>query len=86
MGQNKDATRCGQGQEKHSLGNIHMVSDVNRKEEKRSTKEHQNSKQEIRIQPLISAIKKSLTVYFLTSNIENNLFFKKIDVYWNVEK
>lgn len=34
MGQNKDATRCGQGQEKHSLGNIHMVSDVNRKEEK----------------------------------------------------
>lgn len=49
MGENKDATRCGWGQEKLSLGIIHMVSDVNRKEEKRSIKEDENPTQEIRI-------------------------------------
>lgn len=74
MGQIKDATRCGWGQENLSLGIIHMVSDVNRKEEKRSEKEDQNLKQEIRIQPVVSTIKKSLTVYFLTSNIKDKYF------------
>lgn len=74
MGQIKDATRCGWGQENLSLGIIHMVSDVNRKEEKRSEKEDQNLKQEIRIQPVVSTIKKSLAVYFLTSNIKDKYF------------
>lgn len=64
MGQIKDATRCGWGQKNLSLGIIHMASDVNRKEEKRSAKEDQNLKQEIRIQPVVPTIKKSLTVYF----------------------
>lgn len=74
MGQNKNAMRCGWGQENLSLGIIHMVSDVNRKEEKRSTKEDQNPNQEIRIQPVVSTIQKSLPVYFLASNIKENPF------------